>query len=64
MMLPQGWLELHHLVHGTQRNEDAGWGQHFMLINGGSGGMWECGKIKISLSKHSFEKILLNYIKI
>ena len=35
-----------------------------MLINGGSGGMWECGKIKISLSKHSFEKILLNYIKI
>ena len=48
----------------TQRNEDAGWDQYFLLINGGSGGMEECGKIKISLSKHCFEKILLNYIKI
>ena len=40
----------------TQRNEDAGWDQYFifqflMLINGGSGGMGECGKVKISLSK-------------
>ena len=53
----------------TQRSEGAGWDQYFkflflMLINGGSGGVGECGKIKISLSKPRFGKILLSYIKI
>ena len=35
-----------------------------MLINGGSEGMGECSKVKISLSKRRLRTFLLNYIEI
>ena len=35
-----------------------------MLTSGGSGGMGDCGKVKIYFSKPRLEKIHYNYIKI
>ena len=35
-----------------------------MLINGGSEGMGDCSKVKISLSKRRLRKFLPTYIKI